>query len=317
MKYATTGDLPPNSKNGAFIHDPKIGKQTETKAQVKLRFRNLNGEEMVCTRSMSLTQKRNTRTQKTLECLLMTKNQHGDQVSVSSRCAELDAEIPNQLGVSKAILENVIFCHQEESFWPLSEPAVLKKKFDEIFAATKYTKALDNIKSLRKEQAVTLKLEQQHLDHLKSDRERAQKIKVFRETVEVKVAAKKSLIEDIQTRTMSRIQEQIDTATANHQAVHDSQMKLEQLEHEKDILVRNMNQMKQTLVEYDETDDRLQEILSDYLQSAENRKSESDRLIYEKEQLTADVDSLSRQHSDMRSKQGALAAKREVISFIF
>lgn len=42
-----------------------------------------------------------------------------------------------QFGVSKAILENVIFCHQEESNWPLSEPTPLKKKFDDIFEATK------------------------------------------------------------------------------------------------------------------------------------------------------------------------------------
>jgi len=35
----------------------------------------------------------------------------------------------------------VIFVHQEESNWPLAEGQVLKKKFDDIFAATKYTKA--------------------------------------------------------------------------------------------------------------------------------------------------------------------------------
>ena len=50
----------------------------------------------------------------------------------------MDQEIPHLLGVSKAVLENVIFCHQEDSYWPLSEPATLKKKFDDIFEATKY-----------------------------------------------------------------------------------------------------------------------------------------------------------------------------------
>ena len=35
----------------------------------------------------------------------------------------------------------MIFVHQEESNWPLAEGQVLKKKFDDIFAATKYTKA--------------------------------------------------------------------------------------------------------------------------------------------------------------------------------
>lgn len=24
LKYATTGDLPPNTKGGAFVHDPKV-----------------------------------------------------------------------------------------------------------------------------------------------------------------------------------------------------------------------------------------------------------------------------------------------------
>lgn len=28
LKYATTGDLPPNSKGGAFIHDPKVTRST-------------------------------------------------------------------------------------------------------------------------------------------------------------------------------------------------------------------------------------------------------------------------------------------------
>lgn len=50
----------------------------------------------------------------------------------------MDSEIPQLLGVSKAVLENVIFCHQEDSYWPLAEPATLKKKFDDIFEATKF-----------------------------------------------------------------------------------------------------------------------------------------------------------------------------------
>ena len=49
----------------------------------------------------------------------------------------MDEEVPLLLGVSPSILENVIFCHQEDSNWPLSEPSILKKKFDDIFEATK------------------------------------------------------------------------------------------------------------------------------------------------------------------------------------
>lgn len=44
-----------------------------------------------------------------------------------------------------AILESVVFCHQEESSWPLQDGATLKKKFDDIFEATRYTKVRPSV----------------------------------------------------------------------------------------------------------------------------------------------------------------------------
>ena len=113
---------------------------------------------MVVTRSLQLAlQKSGPPKQKTLEGnLAMHKN--GERTTVSKRVLELDKLLPHYFGVSKAILESVIFCHQDESLWPMSEPAPLKKKFDEIFEAQKYTKAIDNIKQLRKNQGATLQI---------------------------------------------------------------------------------------------------------------------------------------------------------------
>ena len=130
---------------------------------------------MVATRSMQLSQQKATRKFKTLEGqLLMVKD--GERTAISSRVAELDQILPQYLGVSKAVLENVIFCHQDESLWPMSEPLQLKKKFDEIFEALKYTKAVDNIKSLRKgqmEELGKLKIIEQHA---KEDKDKADKV---------------------------------------------------------------------------------------------------------------------------------------------
>ncbi|KAI9682225.1 MAG: DNA repair protein rad50 [Caeruleum heppii] len=173
LKYATTGDLPPNSKSGgAFIHDPKLCGEKEVLAQVKLSFVGTGGAQLVATRNLQLTVKKATRQQKTLEGqLLMRKD--GERTAISSRVAELDQLMPQYLGVSKAVLDSVIFCHQDESLWPMSEPSVLKKRFDEIFEALKYTKAIDNIKILRKKQNEELGkyklLEQQY----KIDKDRA------------------------------------------------------------------------------------------------------------------------------------------------
>ena len=144
-------------------------------AQVKLSFNGTSGARMVATRSLSLTVKKTTRQQKTLEGqLLMIKD--GERTSISSRVAELDQILPQYLGVSKAVLDNVIFCHQDESLWPMSEPSVLKKKFDEIFEALKYTKAIDNIKDLKKAQMSQLATYKVSEQYAKDDKDKADRV---------------------------------------------------------------------------------------------------------------------------------------------
>ena len=78
--------------------------------------------------------------------------------------------------IFQAVLEYVIFCHQEESAWPLGTAKDLKTKFDDIFAATKYTKALDNIKKFRSEQLGKVKVLEADLRHLKEKKEKADEI---------------------------------------------------------------------------------------------------------------------------------------------
>jgi DNA repair protein RAD50 len=71
LKYATTGDQPPNTRGGAFIHDPKMANEKEVMAQVKLRFNAANGVKMLAVRNLSVTMKKTGgMTMKTLESLL-------------------------------------------------------------------------------------------------------------------------------------------------------------------------------------------------------------------------------------------------------
>mmetsp|Transcript_5721 Transcript_5721/g.7155 ORF Transcript_5721/g.7155 Transcript_5721/m.7155 type:complete len:1412 (-) Transcript_5721:70-4305(-) len=151
LKYAITGSLPPGNKSGqAFIHDPKSVGQSVVKGCIKLRFQNRAGGSMVVVRSMELTQKKTTLSFKQLDGILRTTDPNtGERVSMSHKCTELDRQIPALIGVGKSVLEHVVFCHQEDSSWPLMEGAVLKKRFDEIFDSTRYTKALEEIRKTR------------------------------------------------------------------------------------------------------------------------------------------------------------------------
>lgn len=163
VKMATTGDLPPNVDKGvAFIHDPRIDNETETKAKIRLMFSNIRGDQYIVSRHFQLLIKTGAkgvgqRTEfKTLDSTLKRSGPDGSATS-SYRCADLNTMLPEVMRVTKPVLNNVIFVHQEDSLWPLGDPRKLKEKFDEIFAATRYTKALDTIRKYRRDQAAELK----------------------------------------------------------------------------------------------------------------------------------------------------------------
>ncbi|GKV28643.1 hypothetical protein SLEP1_g37668 [Rubroshorea leprosula] len=179
LKLSCTGDLPPNARSGqSFIHDPKVAGETETKGQIKLRFKTAAGKDVVCVRSFQLTQKGSKMEYKAIESVLQTINPHsGEKVCLSYRCADMDREIPALMGVSKAILENVVFVHQDEANWPLQDPATLKRKFDDIFSATRYTKALEVIKKLHKDQALEIKSYKLKLENLQNLKNNAFKLR--------------------------------------------------------------------------------------------------------------------------------------------
>ena len=142
LKFGTTGQAPPGSASGkAFVHDPKVTGVSEVKAQLKLRFKNYGGQRMVVVRSMQLTQKKTTATFKQLDGVIRATKPDGSKTSYTNKCGELDKSVPMMIGVSRAVLESVVFCHQEDSSWPLQEGAVLKKRFDDIFDSARYTKA--------------------------------------------------------------------------------------------------------------------------------------------------------------------------------
>ncbi|KAI8985472.1 hypothetical protein BDB01DRAFT_721458 [Pilobolus umbonatus] len=133
---------------------------------------------MVCSRSLSVTAKGSTVTQKTLDSALLKYNSTtGQNHSISTKVSEMDSEIPTQLGVPKAILDNVVFCHQEDNNWPLSEPSVLKKKFDDIFSSKDYVSAVDEINSIIKQFRTEILVGNTRLEALKMDSQKAKKIR--------------------------------------------------------------------------------------------------------------------------------------------
>ena len=200
LKMGSTGELPPSARSGqAFIHDPKVADATEVKAQIKLRFQNSIGKPFVVIRSFQLVQKSGGKLEKKDldQIIQMVDENTGEKVSLTKKCADINAEVPILMGVSKAILENVVFVHQEDSSWPLGEGAVLKKKFDDIFSATKYTKALEQIRKLRVEQVGEIKDAKGKCETLRVRKDHAIKLTATRDDNEQKARALEAEIANV------------------------------------------------------------------------------------------------------------------------
>ncbi|XP_012276863.1 DNA repair protein RAD50 [Orussus abietinus] len=153
LKYATTGDFPPGSSGGkAFVHDPTIAKSSSVKGVVKAEIVDTRGDNLTISRTIVATKHESLIRLKTLDNTISRRDKvTNEHVMISNRCADITIEIVRAMGVSKPILNYVIFCHQEDFNWPLDEAKKLKERFDDIFDTTKFNKALEGIRKYCKD----------------------------------------------------------------------------------------------------------------------------------------------------------------------
>ncbi len=302
LKYATTGDLPPNSKGGAFIHDPDLAGEKDVRAQVKVSFRSTVGESYVVTRNVQLQVKKNTRSQKTLEGSLLLRN-NGERRVISTRVMELDRLVPEKLGVSPAVLDAVIFCHQDESLWPMSEPAALKKRFDEIFEAMKYTKVIDNLKILRKNKGIELRELKLQEGQDKANKERADRVfKLMGQlTREIQEGRDKynELSEQMDEESL-RIKEKQDQANSFLMIMNNLQTKTEKLEYKQDAI----DELRSRIEELPDTDQVLRSTLDEYEQTIGRTVADRDAKAGQFHDLQGELKSSREKHTAKAAEQG-------------
>ncbi|XP_075365665.1 DNA repair protein RAD50 [Mycteria americana] len=276
LKYISTGDFPPGTKGKSFVHDPKVANETDVRAQIRLQFRDVNGELIAVQRSMVCTQKGKKTEFKTLEGVI-TRTKHGEKVSLSSKCAEIDREMISALGVSKSVINNVIFCHQEESNWPLSEGKALKQKFDEIFSATRYIKALETLRQVRLKQSLKVKECQAVLKYLKQNKEKAQEIQDHLNNREAQLAASKENVKSIES--------QLNPLKSSLAAVEQNLMKVMRLDN--DIKARE-SRRRQMEKDNQDLQQKMEKVFQGTDEQLRDRYKNHQRTVKEKEERLSD-----------------------------
>lgn len=262
---------------------------------------------MICTRSLQLTVKKTTRSLKTLEGTL-TIMKNGERSTISTRCADMDLQVPLSLGVSPAILEYVIFCHQEESTWPLSEPAALKKRFDEIFEALKYTNALEQIKSVRKDQVAQVKLDSVELAGFKAAKERAARIQRQADEQLEKINSSRTRIRSLDVQMSEALEEQNQLFTSG-QEFERILADMGKFRHERSILQDTYRDLSRNVEEYDESDADLEAMKTNFAVNTAKAESVIDGLRQQETAIRSDIADARSLLDNSMTEQGRVKAE--------
>jgi DNA repair exonuclease SbcCD ATPase subunit len=211
---------------------------------------------------------------KAVDGVIKTTNNQNEKVSSSQKCTDMDKIVPEMLAVSAPIIENVLFCHQEESNWPMQEGNILKKKFDDVFESTRYTKALEAILKTKKrfqDKSKDLKVEMAEYGALlQASNETRQEIAVCEESIE-------SCRDELGTN-----QERLDTITEKYNRTGKMIKEAEETESNlKELTIRveesekRVNDKRTSLsIIYQESNEELKNMLSNFDKAMSARTTE-------------------------------------------
>ncbi|CAG0891447.1 unnamed protein product [Darwinula stevensoni] len=312
LKYVTAGEFPPGTTKGqGFIHDPKLTHKVSVKGQVRLAFRDVNGQSMAVVRTIECIQKKAKLEMKTLDSTIIKKTPTGEQVSLSHKCADLDVEVGLALGVTKPILNYVLFCHQEESNWPLDEPKKLKEKFDAIFSATKYIKCLDAIRNTRKKYMEDVKTSKEVLKELEKMQDvlmqkqnelsklqkREEETRDEIETIEVQLTPLREKLADIE-------KEEKEIQQLNHE-IDTKEVKLKENERVQKDLQNSISEV------FRGTKEDLEDDIKAFALKIREKESHLKQLEKRKESIGADIERLNGERRKMLMEVGRLQTEHD------
>lgn len=313
LKYITTGVMPPGAtRGGAFVHDPKFANEREVKAQIRLQFHDVSGQMTIVQRSMTATQKLKQVTLKTLDGVITRRNAAGEKKSISSKCAEIDKEMITALGVSKPVLENVIFCHQEEANWPLSEGKQLKDKFDDIFASTRYVKALETIRKLKMSQDSTVKEYRIETTYLKQHKDKASQLEGDLNEVQSKLIASKESVNSIVSK-LDPIENKLSQIGAKSDDIYRLQNNITKHTSEKKEMERTVEELQKNIEnEFQGSVEELTRVLAEFQNKVQEREDTLSQFKQQSRELERECEQLNKKKSELLLQVGKLEQEAQV-----
>ena len=243
-------------------------------------------------------------------------NEHGEKYSISSRCAEMDRELVSLLGVSKPVLDNVIFCHQEDSNWPLCEGKALKQKFDDIFASTRYVKALEVIRVTKKDQATTIKSCSTEINYLVVNKNQAAEMQEELEDREGRYLASKESVDSVRQK-LQPIEDQLEMIGSKASEIHTLRMHIQRLTVEKKEMEKNVMELERNIsTKFSGSMEELQRTIKEFQAKLKEKKEDLELFTNKLENVEVKKSKLGKERSKLLVEQGKIQQELERIDQI-
>ena len=184
LKFATIGKL-----QKEMITFPDIWGKDKTESKVSLTFQSYDRNNYEIELSPSISKSSNNRLSfQTGNCDVTIRTPSNKIKYDSFKPTEIEKKIPNYFGVSSSIIENVIFCDQKQSCWPIDDkPPILKQKFDQFFNTDRYNDAIELLNDTKKQ--LTKQMNEHNLEIARQE----QRMNSFKEHKNKKIELEKKI----------------------------------------------------------------------------------------------------------------------------
>lgn len=293
---------------------PQLVGKSETKARIRLRFRKRDNQQVEISRTFRLTQKPRSMQYKALDVVITTKVGSAEPAKATHRCTDVDKMVPLMVGVSRAILTNVVFCHQEDANWPLKDGSDLKKRFDDIFESTRYTKALDDLRATQKEQVEEQKKAEKDYAVLQEQVGRADELKEQQETLQGSIATLEAQGKSASERLAEKqaeLREAEDKLREFEEKVRAVSLDSDRLKEAKHQVAR-LREKQET--QYEEGEDQLRLLLEQYEDLLQHSREKLKAAETKDAEYARTMKTLERTLMDLTQQQGKLMAEAEQIA---
>ncbi|CAG0893940.1 unnamed protein product [Cyprideis torosa] len=314
LKYGAIGEFPPNSSMGkTFVRDPRKTATSSVNAKVTLSLLDRHEKPFVVSRilegSSSVSNAGELKLSVRAKDVAVKKvGPGGIEQHMTRKVADANVEISGVLGVSPAVINNVIFCHQEDSNWPLDESKKVKEKFDAIFSMTNYMKCLEEVRAKKKDFQDKLKVMREGLEQISF---RVKQVERFEKQLEDKrheievaefkkrqmercKAPKEKEIQDVETELAAAlsVKDKIERKKADIQGNQEFQDDLK-------AMIRN---------EYSGTVEQLEEEIRNFSARVTSKQDRVDELASELGNVSREKEELEEQRYQLREEKSHLEA---------